>query len=154
MNIVPDWMNSLPLQQQSVLLLAARGADGISKCHACKPIQRAYRATVLVAAKYGRSLRWGEKADSFMSLDEFSSEIAWGNIVESFFENYDSLPMHFVMHLMHGVEILGYKHPDIRFRNRWHVFYLALVSSFHLEPEIEEQMDKRLSDWHKAYWDK
>ena len=140
------------MQQQSVLLLAGRGPDGIEKKHPCKPVHIAYRACVFLAAKYGRQLHWGERADSFMSLDVFTSDELWAKAVKAFFDGWDTLPAHYVKHLMHGVEILGYKHPDERFRTRWLAFYLALVESFHLNPESEAEMDKRLGDWDRADW--
>lgn len=137
----------LPLQQQSVLFLAARGPDGIAKVHACKPVVRAYRATVLVAAKRGRLLHWGEKADSFMSLDRFADDELWEFDMENFFATVDSLPHHYYMHLMHGAEILGYQHPDRRFRDRWCYFYIDCCRDLHLMPETCEAMRSRLNDF-------
>lgn len=152
-SVQPIWCLALPLQQQSVLLLAARGPDGIAKAHPCKEIQRAYRATVLVAARYGRTLRWGENADSFMSLLDFGSDILWRMHVDEFFQWADSLPHHYYMHLVHGAQIIGYKHPDVRFRTRWTEFYRRCVREFHLTPETEKEMDDRLSDWNRGHWE-
>jgi hypothetical protein len=152
-SVQPHWCVELPIQQQSVLFLAARGPDGVAKIHPCKAVQRAYRASVLLAARYGRLLNFGEEADSFMSLDEFANDEYWQQNVDMFFSTADSLPHHFFMHLLHGAEILGYKHPDIRFRERWHAFYLRSVEEFHLSPETEEQMDARLSDWNRGLWE-
>lgn len=152
-SVQPPWCLALPIQQQSVLFLAARGPDGIAKAHPCKEVQRAYRGTVLVAAKYGRSLEWGESADSFMSLGFFSDDARWYEIVEEFFLNSDDLPHHFLMHLMHGAEILGYKHPDYRFRLRWLAFYDQCVKELHLISESEGEMNIRLSDWERKHWD-
>jgi hypothetical protein len=73
LSVQPEWCRALPLQQQSVMLLAARGPDGVTKMHPCKGVVVAYRGCVLLAAKYGRELRFGERADSFMSLDAFCS---------------------------------------------------------------------------------
>jgi hypothetical protein len=144
----------LPMQQQSVLLLAARGPDGVGKFHPCKAVVRAYRACVLVAAKYGRSLDYGERADSFMSLDRFAKSDEWQHDVSVFFECIDELPFHYVMHLLHGVEILGYKHPRYFVSERWKTFYLHMVRELHLSPESEEEMDRRLSDWDRSFWSK
>jgi hypothetical protein len=143
-SVQPDWCLNLPLQQQSVLLLAARGPDGIPKPHPCKDVQRAYRGTVLVAAARQRTLHWGEKADSFMSLDGLAGD--WDLIVKRFFESVDELPHHFVMHLLHGAEILGYHHPDRRFRERWLWFYFEGCNDMHVQPETQEQLDERLND--------
>jgi hypothetical protein len=152
LSVQPTWALELPLQQQSVLLLACRGPDGIAKFHPCKEVVRAYRATCLVAAKYGRTLGFGEHADTFMSLKEFADEMAWGKVLKQYFDNMDDLPHHYQMHLLHGAEILGYKHPDERFRERWKLFYLKGVHDMHLNVETEAEMDKRLSDWGQRYW--
>lgn len=144
----------LPIQQQSVLFLAARGPDGIAKSHPCKRVQRAYRATVLKAAKYARCLKYGEKGDSFMCLAEFANDTIWSAVIEEFFRTADSLPHHFFMHLVHGAEIIGYKHPLPVFRMRWIDFYRVAVKDFHLTAETEKEMDARLSDWDQAFWPK
>lgn len=152
-SVQPVWCTKLPLQQQSVLFLAARGPDGIAKHHPCKGVVRAYRGTVLRAARYGRELHWGEAADSFMSLDRLADDHAWQEDVTAYFDTVDSLPHHYHLHLVHGAEILGYKHPDLRFRRRWHGFYLRAVDDAHMQPEDEALMDLRLSDWNRYEWE-
>lgn len=147
------WMLQLPLQMQSVIALAMRGHDGKPKEILSKLILRAYRGTVLLAAKYGRPLHWGEKADDFMSMEILAEEKHWAQLVYNYKESHDELSNHFFAHLMHGAQIIGYKHPDPRFRHRWTMFYLACVSAMHLEPESEETMDLRLSDWGHQHWD-
>ncbi len=151
-SVQPEWCRDLSLQQQSVLFLAGRGPDGVAKKHPCKAIHIAYRACVFNAAKYGRALEWGEQADSFMSLHIFANDGLWNEAISAFFENHDSLPRHYYQHLMHGAEILGYKHPDERFRKRWHHFYLCMVEEAHLNPETEVEMDVRLGDWGRKHW--
>lgn len=151
-SVQPEWCRALPLQQQSVLFLAGRGPDGIEKHHTCKLVHVAYRATIFLAGKYGRSLAWGERADNFMSLDLFANPDAWRAAVEDFFRAWDTLPAHYVKHLMHGVEILGFKHPDPRFRERWGALYLRFAEEFHVNPETEAQMDRRLGDWERKHW--
>lgn len=152
-SVQPEWCLALSLQQQSVLLLAARGPDGIPKSHPCKNIQRAYRGTVLVAAARGRCLKYGERADSFMSLDRFGDDNCWANDVTYFFDGADQLPHHFFMHLMHGAEVIGYHHPDKRFMYRWYGFYERCCKDLHLTPETEREMDLRLNDWAGRGWD-
>ncbi|MFK3857783.1 hypothetical protein [Agrobacterium pusense] len=150
--VFPEWMFDLPMQQQSVLVLAARGPDGVRKNHPMKDIQRHYRATVLKAARYGRPLATGEPADSFMSLEFIVDERKWLQVQKAYFEHIDEIPHHFHMHLMHGAEILGYKHPDLLMRDRWKQFYFNCCDDAHLPPETEEDMDKRLSDWNRKHW--
>ena len=107
---------------------------------------------MFLAAKYGRPLAWGERADTFMSLDVFASDESWIMAVRMFFDHHDALPKHYLAHLMHGAEILGYKHPDERFRQRWIEFYREMVEMFHLHPETKAEMDERLGDWGQEHW--
>lgn len=151
-SVQPEWCRRLPLQQQSVLLLAARGPDGINKDHPCKEIQRAYRATVLVAARYGRMLRLNGEGDSFMSLAAIIEDTMWDYTVDRFLHTIDDLPHHFIMHLMHGAEILGYKHPERWLQERWLHLYFRMCEDMHLATETEGELDTRLCDWDRASW--
>ena len=146
-SVQPEWCKELPFQQQSVLLLAARGPDGVPKNHPCKVIQRAYRASVLIQARTGKELTISDDGDSFMGLESLRNMYAWSSAMKKFFDTVDSLPLHFVTHLMLGSEILGYKHPKLSIRDFWYIFYNRCVENFHLNPETEEEMDKRLSDF-------
>ena len=152
LSVQPEWMKALTLQQQSVLFLASRGPDGIAKDHPCKDIQRCYRATVFLAARYGRQIRGvidGE-GDSFMSFEKFDA--GWMETVKAFLHTIDELPHHYIAHLAHGAQILGYKHPAAIFRSRWLFLYEQIVADMHLTPETEEEMDERLSDWGHEDW--
>jgi hypothetical protein len=60
--------------------------------------------------------------------------------------NIDTYPVHFILHLMHSIEILGYKHPMEIPRAMFHNAYVRLVTALHLNPESEEEMDFRLRD--------
>jgi hypothetical protein len=135
-----------------VLLLAARGPDGVGKDHLCKTVVAAYRGTVFLAGRYGRLLNWGEKADSFMSLDVIADAARWAEAIRTWFSVADSLPHHYLLHFAHGAQIIGYKHPDDRFKARWIEFYLRTCEDMHMHPETEAQMDKRLGDWARKEW--
>lgn len=151
--VFQDWLFGLTMQQQSVLVLACRGPDGIAKFHPTKVLVARYRATVLKAAYLGRPMRVDEGDDTtFMTLLHFSEDEHWSAITKDFFEHVDSLPHHYYMHLMHGAQIAGYKHPVETFRYRWNEFYLDCCHDLHLAPEMELQMDRRLSDWDRRYW--
>ena len=66
--------------------------------------------------------------------------------VSAYFSTVDEIPLHFHLHLVHSSEILGYKHPVPSIRNFWHQLYLQFVKGFHMNPETEAEMDKRLGD--------
>jgi hypothetical protein len=170
-SVVPLWQLELTMQQQSVLKLALRGPDNVRKRHPMKKIQQSYRACVLNAAKFGRPIHFyfcednkmlrGDslshaqinEGDSFMNLQSMKFFSTWKEVVKEYMEHTDELPHHFQTHLMHGAQILAYKHPDALIKAMWGYFYLECVDSYHLEPESEETMDNRLSDWNKEYYD-
>jgi len=152
--VFQDWMLDLTMQQQSVLVLACRGPDGVGKFHPTKALVARYRATVLKAAYLGRPMRIDEgDATTFMTLRHLSQDGHWNAIVKDFFDHVDELPHHYYMHLMHGAQIAGYKHSDELFRRRWSDFYLRSCHDLHLYPEMEAHMDQRLGDWDRQHWD-
>jgi hypothetical protein len=66
---------------------------------------------------------------------------------DRFLRSLDQYPFHFVMHLMHAAEILGYKHPDQNRRVFWINLYCTIVyEHLHCEVESMEMMDLRLAD--------
>lgn len=149
-SVIPSWVTTLSFQQQSVLLLALRGPDGVRKYHPAKPITVAYRGTMLRAAERQRFLYWGEPADEFMSLDGIADEHEWRRAIKTFFQHVDELPHHYVGHIAHAAQIIGYKHPDARMRGAWRMFYDKWCHDLHLNPESEAEMDNRLGDWGRA----
>lgn len=151
--VFQDWLFDLTMQQQSVMVLGCRGPDGIAKFHQTKLLVARYRATVLKAAYLGRAMSIDEGDNTtFMTLINFSIDGQWNTIVRAFFDHVDELPHHYYMHLMHGAQIAGYKHPDALFRRRWLDFYFDCCHDLHLHPETEKQMDSRLGDWDRKYW--
>lgn len=152
--VFQDWMLELSMQQQSVLVLACRGPDGIAKFHPTKVLVAHYRASVVKSAWFGRALRAGEgtRSDPFMTLAGLVDDGTWAIIERDFFANVDSLPHHYYMHLMHGAQIIGYKHPDPVFNLRWRNFYYACCQDLHVGTEPEAEMDYRLGDWQQKHW--
>lgn len=152
--VFQEWMYPLPMQQQSVLVLACRGPDGVGKFHPTKHIVVRYRACVLKAAYLGRAMRIDEGDDTtFMTLDQFSNDGYWQQIVKMFFDNVDEIPHHYYLHLAHGAEIIGYKHPHELMRSRWRSFYYQCAQNLHMFPEMESDLDTRLADWEQRHWD-
>lgn len=157
-NVLQGWVSDLPMMQQTVLLTAVRGPDGLPKYHSTKFVLRWYRRCILLSAMDGKVLT--DPAD--MGGGSFTGpsapvdcDILWcepmDDRVTDYLRSLDEVPHHFQMHLMHAVEILGYKHPDDRIRAWWHGVYLRLVHDMHLWPESEKQLDARLGD-DRAGW--
>lgn len=151
--VTQTWTHDLPMMQQTVLLTAIRGPDGLPKYGGAKMLLRWFRRCVLLSAMDGRVLTTpcDQDGGSFTgpSCEENETD-CWGDMmqqhVHDYLRNVDALPHHFQMHFMHACEILGYKHPDGEIRHWWHALYLRLVNDFHLHPETEAELDDRLGD--------
>lgn len=150
-SVVQDWVASLPMMQQTVLLTAIRGPDGLPKYHPAKWVLRWYRRCILLSALDGKVLTdpIENTGGSFTgpSVDEGAHATQqMDQRVTDYLRSLDEVPHHFQLHLLHAVEILGYKHPDDAIRGWWQLVYFRLVHDMHLWPESEEQLDLRLGD--------
>lgn len=149
-----DWVHALSIMQQSVLLAAIRGPDGIPKYHTCKYLLRWYRRCVLLSALDGKVLEtpyaFGGGSFTGPSYAPTSLHHDWrtsmDKVVDQYLQSLDMLPHHYQMHFLHAAEIVGYKHPDFVVRAWWYSLYLRLVQDLHLSPETEAELDFRLAD--------
>jgi hypothetical protein len=155
--VTQAWCHDITFMQQTVLLTAVRGPDGIAKYHPCKYLLRWFRRCTLVSSLDGCVLTtpYHEGGGSFMgpSFDDRLVGNFDGNWepyldaqVGEYLRALDELPHHFQLHFMHAAEIVGYKHPNLEIRAWWLKTYLRLVHDMHLWPETEKQMDSRLGD--------
>jgi len=153
-SVMQPWTHDLPLMQQTVLMTAIRGPDGIGKYHVTKFILRWFRRCILRCSFGGVILTtpFEEGGGSFTGPSikppeaGFTWELGMDMLIDDYLRSLDELPHHFQMHLLHAAEIIGYKHPDLLIRGWWHRFYLLLVNDLHLQPESEADMDERLGD--------
>ncbi|MEL6218302.1 MAG: hypothetical protein AAFR79_07525 [Pseudomonadota bacterium] len=158
MIVTQEWTHSLTCMQQTVLLTAIRGPDGVAKYHPCKYLIRWYRRCVLLGAldhnvfENPHDPRGGSfTGPSYQRMLDHDWREPMNDVVDQYLKSLDELPHHFQLHLMHAVEIVGYKHPDPKIREWWHWLYLVLVKDMHLSPETEEDLDFRLGD-SEAQW--
>lgn len=159
--VTQAWTHALTFMQQTVLLAAVRGPDGVAKYHASKFLLRWYRRCILVSSLDGIVLEtpYHPAGGSFMgpSISVLSPELAqdWCPMMEDVIGGYlrslDELPHHYQLHFLHAVEIVGYKHPDLVIRAWWCRLYQILVEDMHLWSETEEQLDLRLGDNRDAW---
>lgn len=154
--VLQGWVMELTYMQQTVLLTAIRGADGMRKHHEAKPLMRWYRRCILVSAMDGRVLHTPDEPGG----GSFTGPIPCGQVgqetvhwsvriqesVRNFLAARDEVPLHFYSHTMHAFEILGYKHPDEQTRQFWFDVYEKMCHALHLWPETHAQMGKRLGD--------
>lgn len=154
MIVTQEWTHKLSMMQQTVLLTAVRGPDGIGKYHPTKYMLRWYRRCTLICALEGIALDtpYDPRGGSFTgpSYGGFTEHHDWRVHMDKIFAEYlkslDELPHHFQLHFMHAAEIVGYKHPRLITREWWKSVYYELARDMHLIPEPESDMDKRLGD--------
>lgn len=171
--VTQPWTWKLTFMQQSVLLTAIRGPDGIHKNHISKRLIRWLRRCTLYSA-FDRTIlalpyddgepQGGSFTGPSLLLHptrgrtwfffenqrspEFFSTWQEGmhGILEEYMQQTDEMPHHFQLHFLHAAEIVGYKHSRDEIREWWSTAYCRLVNDMHLRPELEETMDRRLSD--------
>ena len=145
-SILKTWVTTLGLRYQGVLVSAVRGCDVAPRHGTGKVLQRIYRGEILNA-------HCGEaaKAKTYI-LDADIPTVK--REAEAFLEDMDHLPLHYVMHLVHAVEILGYFHPDLVRRDVWHSFYLQACKKMHVRPEsigdLRERLEADEDTFHRA----
>ncbi len=133
MNILKPWTEKLGLRHQGVLMSVIRGCDNVPKEDPCKSLARCIRYVLLNS--------FSDKPSSFIeNVDDAELKRRMVAVLSS----HDQYPVHYIMHVLHATEIIGYKHPDDRVADRWRWFYSNLAKCFHLNPETEEQLDERL----------
>lgn len=134
--ILQPWVAELGLRHQGVLLTAVRGCDTVERHDPVKLVSRAYRGEILQTHCANP-----EDAKSFIELCDTATLIARLGKVAS---NHDHYPHHYIMHLIHASEIVGYCGPNFR-QAPWRAFYFSMCSKLHANPETAEEMNRRLN---------
>ena len=141
-SVLQDWVMELPLREQGTLLTAVRGCDDEEKIWT----QRG------VAYSPGRRLTAFIRFCFMNPADPREIDVEEG----AFFRSeppspfkpseFGHLPQHWYAHVMHALEIIGYRHPDRFIGNRALGLYVSMVGNLHLNIESEAQMIDRLSE--------
>ncbi len=137
--ILREWVEALPERMQGTLLTVIRGCDTVERNELSKRITRIIRGLLL----YTRD----PNPSSFIMFVDWrlpSAICQCIELVQDLTANHDHLPHHYLMHLVHACEIIGYKHPDPVVKPVFLNFYAALCGKFHMNEESEEQLDRRL----------
>lgn len=131
-SVLQPWTSKLTWKQQTVLMCALRGCDMSEKNDLSKHFIRFLRNSFLNNAGTSESDFMKSKIDKGMIYD-FSKE-------------FDKYPIHFLLHLIHAYEIIGYEHPDEEIASTALHFYTTMVQAFHMNLESEQEMRIRLKD--------
>ena len=140
--VLQEWVTKLPLREQGTLLTAVRGCDDEAKVW----------SRTGVAYSPGRRLtafiRWcfmnpadpreidAEEGAFFMSTPPSPFKPS----------EFGHLPLHWYSHVMHALEIIGYRHPSSATQSIARTMYHDMVYALHLELEPYDKMVERLSE--------
>lgn len=137
-SVLHDWVHALPFKMQAVLLCAMRGCDGMRKEDPTKEYVRELRGVVMKSAPGGMG-KFMRKPTADR-LDADYEEENWNLFVG----DLDPYPVHYVLHLAHACEIIGYCHPDPNVNARWWHRYASIVHAMHLRMEDATELQRRL----------
>lgn len=135
-SVIRSWVSDLGNRHQVALLTALRGCDYIQRDNSARPIVRALRYAIMDV---------GTEGALAIENNFFSPTVEWPEIA-AYLKDWDRYPVHFTHHLMHGCEVIAYKHPDPATSKTFHSVYRGLVINLHVTAETEAEMDARLND--------
>jgi hypothetical protein len=131
----------LPLREQGTLLTAVRGCD-------LEP--KEWTADGVVDSPGRRLTAWIRCA--FMN----PADVREVDVPGAFFQTqpplpfhqsaFGHLPLHWYTHVMHALEVIGWRHPDRAVADVALGLYLAMAEGLHLRGETREHMIERLSE--------
>lgn len=138
-SVLQDWVAEMPLREQGTLLTAVRGCDLTPKY----PLNSLERRLV-------GFIRWSfmnpadpREVDAEPGCFFISQPPDLKAVKPSALGHY---PWHWLSHVIHAMEVIGFRHPDEAVRASAHGIYVKLVHSAHLTPETFEQFEARLSE--------
>ncbi len=134
------WVRRLPLRFQGVLVTALRGCDTATKEDNSKRLVTMVRRACLNPADARESLAKG----GFFGFDPERFEES----LREFLHSLDQYPTHYVLHICHACEVIGYESPEYEGRMAAFFFevYSAIVKKFHMNLETRGQMHERLKE--------
>ncbi len=134
-----------------------RGPDENNKYNAAKAIIRYLRGVVCKPAgdwdgTNNNDFMWGEYTKNVEQSHQHQKlpdriDNVFKSYADNFWQDHDEYPHHFIMHLVHCAEVVGYYHPDKTVRSHWKQFYLDAVKAFHMNPETMLELESRLNDF-------
>lgn len=147
-SVLQDWVMQLPLREQGTLLTGVRGCDLSPKSPDC------------IDERFGCSTGEDTAERALVAFLRFCfmnpADAREVDIPGAFFRStppanwkpsqFGHYPLHWVSHVMHCFEVVGYRHPDVAIAATAWSIYARFVRSLHLEVEGIEQFNARLSE--------
>lgn len=136
-SILQDWVMALGLRHQGVLLGAVRGCDTAPKEDPSKGLVRALRAEIL-------ETHCANPNDAKTFIEPVGEPELQARM-QAVSRSFDHLPAHYVLHLVHAAEVIGYHCPYAGRAHVWLRFYERMCSKLHMTPETKAELDARLN---------
>ena len=128
--VLQEWVGALSWKQQSIVLSSLRGPDNLSLPN-LKLVSRWIRGVVQ------------RNADS---SSKYMNSISFPNI-SGLREEVEFCSVHYLGHLLQGLEVIGYNHPDQLISREALGCYSGIVERvLHLNVESKSQLETRLRD--------
>lgn len=132
-SVLQPWLEEIPLRMQSTLLLSLRGPD----THASPNIKKITRWMRGLAFKPGNPSNvlefMGDLPPRIMEKGPTAKELEFCS-------------QHFYSHLMHGLEVIGYNHPDYDIAGHALLLFIDMCNLMHLPPERGDVFRERLKE--------
>jgi hypothetical protein len=138
-SVLQPWVMQLPRREQGVLLTAVRGCDLTPK-YPLDSVERRLVGAVRHAFMVPADSREVDLAPGCFFISQIPDP---ERFKPSAMGHY---PQHWVSHILHAIEVLGYRHPVTSRREMWFALYVKLCHSLHLNPETKIEMVTRLSE--------
>lgn len=142
-SVLQDWVMDLPLREQGTLLTAVRGCDLAPKewdetgSYVRETPERRLTAFIRFAFMKPADPREVDIPGAFFQSSPPKT------LKVSALGHY---PLHWYSHVMHALEVIGYRHPIDPVRQAALGCYLQLVKNLHLRHECYEDFYTRLSE--------
>lgn len=135
-SVLQDWVMELPLRFQGSLNVATRGCDLTPK----QPLESHERELV-------EWIRYCvmNPADP-REIDAEPGAFFQSTAPKFKWSEFGHYPLHWVAHVAHALEVIGYCHPDSRIAGTAGAMYRAFAHSMHMLPETAPQQWERLTE--------
>lgn len=147
-SVLQDWVMQLPLREQGVILTGVRNCD-VSPKHLATIVERNGCSTgeSTPDRQLTAFLRWcclnpadPREVDVPGAWFQSKPPCDWK---PSMFGHF---PQHWYSHIMHGFQVVAYRHPHDTIRHQAYTVYKRLVDNMHLETEHFSNYVERLSE--------
>ena len=134
-SVLRDWVMELPLREQGTLVTGIRGCDLAPK-NPLDSIERNITAWIRYIVLNPADEREVGIKGAFMQKE--LPLFKWSAL-----EHY---PLHWIAHVAHCLQVIGYRHSDKNIRNIALEHYTRFCHGLHLPIETKENMINRLSE--------